>query len=312
MIYTLMIVCSLFSMPFLNGSLPSKTYSFDETELSNEKFLAYFNDLTDEHVAYCAWAMKQNIGYCSLLNTNGHDPLEAIIKLYVGLDNLKVREKDRLKSLFEQLFKCGAMFKGDVDNRLTKDDYINSSALMEIAKKYIDTLRPQFPLARGAILRKDIHALETIVKLYPEIVEMLDPVEEVTLLHVAAEQCDLQDADSVQIFAYLVRMGADVEMPDGSGNSVAMLMHKSTHQASELFNTERAALLKRATPGLNLSQSFDQVKKIVTPAYEKVRPYSLYIAGGMCLLGLVWYFTRSSPHEMHTQTNHTIELQKVT
>jgi hypothetical protein len=305
MIYTFMLACSLFSMPFLDASL-------DHSDLKKENFLAYCEDLTEERLADCVRAMKRNFAYCSFRNEKGYDPLELIIKRYVNSSPLNKRERDFLEALFEELFKSGALFQNDVDSRLTTNDFLKSSPLMEIAKKYIEILRPQFNYARDAIVNKDIHALELIVKPYPKILEMRDPYEKVTLLHVAADKFDLEAPQSVQIFAYLIRMGADVDMSDNEGNSMAVLMHESTHKASELFKAERAALRKRAVTRLTLPLSVDQVKKIVVPVYEKVRPYSLYIAGGICLLGIVWYVSRSKSHEMPTQTNHTIKLQKVT
>lgn len=308
---------SFLGISLSNAASNPKIYSFEDSDLSEQRFINGLNDLTEDNYAYCAWAVKKNFRYYSLQDADGYYPLEILVYLGARLDKADLDKRERFKKLWEILLKCGADFVADSESRLNVDDLVEVPDLKAIGLTY-ETLRKQLPLAFKAVRDKDIHALDELLKPtgntndipYSMLVEMYCPFEGKTLLHAAAEQFVANDAKSVQMFAHLIRKGADVDMPDAKGESVARIMNKGIHNASELYKNEKAGLQKKSLPSVR--ELTARAKKFLNPAYQKIRPYRMYLAGGIGLIGVLLYLMRSgSDKGLQAQPNNVAQLQQL-
>ena len=169
-------------------------------------FIAGLLDLTEDNYSYCMRAVKRDIRYCTVQEDTTHCyPLEIIFKCYPKVAS---DMKERYKKLFEQLLKSGAVCEADLGNRVTEREQLVAQELGAIGVQF-DKIRAHFPNAFQAVQDKDIRALDALLKDHPLLVKMVDLGSKTTLLHVAAQQFSCQDAPSVQMFAYLMRKGAD-------------------------------------------------------------------------------------------------------
>ncbi len=257
-------------------------YVFMDAELTKNRFIASINDLTEDNYAYCVWAVKKDLEYCFVQeDATGCYPLEIIVRCYSTTVESDVKE--RYKNLFELFLRAGAFFAADLKNRLTEECCLKAQTLGAQAEAF-QNLLPLLSNAFQAVRDKDIHALDALLRDHSMLVKMVDPTSKKTLLHEAARYFSSKDAASIQMFSHLLRKGADFEMPNGNGESVASLMNE-THQASVLFKSEKEALEKQAVPAL----SFEEVKKAVQPVFTKLSPYKQQIGWSLLAAGLLWY-----------------------
>ncbi len=306
--YLGIILCLLLSSAMCRASEKpaAQKYTFADTELNKDRFLAGLNDLTEDNYAYCMWAAKRELSYWSQANSAGYYPLEIIIKLYSTVDSAR---KERYKNLCELLMRVGATLAADYKTslRVTDTDLANSAQLGVLWETYLP-LRDIFDTALKAVKDKKIHELDAVLKDNPLLVKIFDPTTQRTLLHEAATHFSSKDPASVQMFAHLMRKGADYEMPNGEGKSVAALMEDGTHEASVLFKNEKEALKKQGEPLI----SFQAAKKKVEPFFAQVAPYKYYLGFGMATVCALWYLITTSAHknsrDSDTATLHLEQL----
>jgi hypothetical protein len=295
---TITLICIL----VLSAISPVQAASYQQADgagLTADRVVESLHDLTEANYSYCVRALKMNREFLGYIDREGYDLLERVIKLSAALTTAEGEKRERYKKLFELMYKIGAQPRNSCKDRVTPDDFKSSPELQIIVRRYEGELRERFPQALAAVKAKNIHVLEPVLNLYPELVQLYDLTEKKTLLHVAAEQFDAHDMDSVQMFAYLMRKGADVDMQDGKNCSVTQVMKKG-HPASELFKTELAALRVRSMPPIDVS--IDHAKKILVPLYEQIKPYQQYVAGVLACIGfLVWVMRPASTGKSHAR-----------
>lgn len=301
------VLFSLLGISLLSASEAPLVYEFQDTDLEEDRFIQALGAMTEENAAYCVWALKRDLNFCTIKDARNCEPLEIVFQQYADLSDTQLDEKKRYQKVFEVLVKAGARPATDFQNRVTDAQQLKAAELVTRGG-ILGNAWKLFPAAFQAIQARDIHALDTILQQHPDLVHMVDAASKKTLLHEAVEQFAVNDSASIQIFAHLIRKGADVDMPDSTGQSVALLMSTGQHPASDLFKRERASLKNQSLPSI----STDQIKKLAQPLVDKARPYGWHIAGFLGVVGVIVYLVRSRQERPTQGLGATIQLQQLT
>jgi len=291
----------------------SELHNHTQEPLSEDRFINALREMTEQNYAYCLRAIQHDLQYSRLIVADNDESgrtinlgvIDFCFRQYIRLtDEQLSAEKKRYQEIISALLQAGARpgadFKAQVNKIYELAANLQSlSVWNEISDRHLTS-------AFQAMRDNDIHKLDALIKQNAYLVNMVGVQEQKTLLHEAAEKFDQDNPLSVQIFAYLIRKGADVTLPNADGQSIEKIM-KAGHAASALFARERACLQLQPLPEISIEQMLQKAR----PIYSALKPYDRYILTGLVCSCVLWYLTRSG-RDTTKQPEAALHLQQLT
>ncbi len=248
--------------------------------------------------------------------------------------DLFVKDDAASEETFKVLMRHGANYLiEDPTSGETVLDIMNKNG-GHAAKDIFEELLKVWVDAFKAVVESDIDAIDTLLTDHDYLLSVVDPGRRSTLLHEAAQRVQATYDDSVvktklakkansknavkkspeaveaeeaqrayaeatQMFAHLMRKGADCTLLDEKGDSVSTCMEDTTHPAAYLFKAEKEA---REKPSLSEygKKAGDKIVDSATSIFEKLKPHKYKIGAGLVALWVVKrLFTGSSKKVQH-------------